>query len=188
MAGAFIKIVDEMEDTHILEEYKEYAKTLCTLFSTLWFYNDSYVSLIYIACVIPASLYVNQIDTVYWKTLVPMPFITFLLKMNTMEYLETTDIVQRIIFAVGMFGILVFEDKLIPEETSIRKIVSRVCFIMLALLTINLTSELPSGAFIKTCMLYIIGYCSVSVISKTFFTQIPEASLIEPTHALLHKT
>jgi len=175
-AGGFMKLVDEMEDAHILEEYKEYAQTLCTLFISLWFYSNVYISLLFILCVIPACYFVKQIDTVYWKTLIPIPFIIFLLKMDTLEYIDTYDIVQRALTMIIIFILIFVEAKVNPEETSLRKIVCRVFYIILGFAVIYLTSELSSAAFIQSFTLYVMGYYSVSVISKTLFTQIPEAS------------
>ena len=170
-AGGFMKLVDEIEDTHILKDYKEYVQTLCTLFVSLWFYTNPYISLLFMIFVIPACYLVKQIDTIYWKTLIPIPFIAFLLKMDTLEYLEVDDIFQRVLAMLIIFILIFVEAKVNPEETSLRKIVCRVSYIMLAFAVIYLTSELPSAPFIKAFTFYVIGYYSVSVISKLLFTQ-----------------
>lgn len=172
-AGAFMKIVDEIEDVNLLDlkEYKQYFYTLCTLFISLWLYNDIYSSIFCIVCLIPICYYVNEIDTIYWKTLIPIPFMTFLLQMNNLEWLGLTDLIQRIAFVVlWTIGIFI-ESKVSPEEKSTRKSIIRISLIILLLAIIYFTREFSSEVFIKTMCLTAIGYFSSSVILKTFFIQ-----------------
>jgi len=168
-AGAFMKVVDEIEDVGILnlEEYKEYFQTLCILFITLWMYSDPYISASWISLIIPASYYINQIDSNFWKSLIPIPFITLLLTAN-IEKPILSDIAQKIAYIVFACFFILLEEKLTPEESSIYKILFRVLIILGSLGIIYLTSELSSAEFIKSCSLFIIGYCALSVISKVF--------------------
>jgi|LauGreSuBDMM15SN_2_FD.fasta_scaffold56133_3 hypothetical protein len=171
-AGAFMKVVDEIEDVGILnlEEYKEYFQTLCILFITLWMYSDPYISASWISLIIPASYYINQIDSNFWKSLIPIPFITLLLTAN-IEKPILSDIAQKIAYIVFACFFILLEEKLTPEESSIYKILFRVLIILGSLGIIYLTSELSSAEFIKSCSLFIIGYCTLSVISKSFFSE-----------------
>ena len=171
-AGAFMKIVDEIEDVNLLnlKEYIPYFYSLCTLFITLWLYNDIYSSIFCIICLIPACFFVNEIDTVFWKTLIPIPFITFLFKMNTLEWLGVNDLIQRIVFILAWVIGIYLETKVTPEETSDRKIFMRLGIILLLLIPIYFTNDFSSVVFIKTICVSVIGYCAVSVISKSLLS------------------
>lgn len=173
-AGAFMKIVDEIEDVNLLnlKEYIPYFYSLCTLFITLWLYNDIYSSIFCILCLIPACFFVNEIDTVYWKTLIPIPFITFLFKMNTLEWLGVNDLIQRIVFILSWIIVIYLESKVTPEETSDLKIFMRLGIILLLLTLIYFTNDFSSAEFIKSCSLFVIGYCVASVISKSLLSDL----------------
>lgn len=169
-AGAFMKVVDEIEDVGILnlEEYKEYFQTLCILFITLWMYRDPYISASWISLIIPASYYINQIDSNFWKSLIPIPFITLLLTANIEQPFILSDIAQKLSYIIFACFFIILEEKFTPEESSIYKILFRLLIILGSIGIIYLTSELSSAEFIKSCSLFIIGYCTVSVISKVF--------------------
>ena len=169
-AGALMKIVDEIEDINMLnlQEFKEYFQTLCTVFIGLWLYNDVYMSIYAILCMIPASYIVDQIDNVYWKTLIPIPFITFLLKMNTLEWLGVGDLIQRLLIIIVYISVVFIEHKLFPEETSVAKITSRVFSIIGYLAIIYFTSGLSSASSIQSLFIFFASYMAISVVSKVF--------------------
>lgn len=171
-AGAFMKIVDEIEDVNLLDlkEYKQYFYTLCTLFISLWMYSDPYISASWIALITPASYYINQIDSIFWKSLIPIPFITLLLTANIEKPFILSDIAQKIAYIVFACFFIILEEKLTPEESSIYKIIFRILIILGSICIIYLTSELSSAEFIKSCSLFIIGYCLISVISKSILS------------------
>jgi hypothetical protein len=173
-----MKIVDEIEDVNLLnlQNYKEYFQTLCTLFISLWMYNEPYISASWILFIIPASYSINQIDSNYWKSLIPIPFITLLLKMNTLD-IEFSDLLQKIAYIILASLFIILEDKLTPEEHSYRKILFRILAICISLIVIYASYNLSSAAFIQSCSLFIIGYCFVSIISKLFFTKSQTAAL-----------
>ena len=174
-AGAFMKIVDEIEDVGLLnlEEYKEYFQTLCTLFITLWMYNDPYISISWIF-VIPACYYVKEIDNSYWKSLMPIPFISLLLKVYELENITIGNILQNLLYMAFISLFSVYEAKLFPEEISNYKIFFRIFLIFLIPFIIYLTNEYISGIIIKSWLLFALGYCIISVISKTLFSEIPK--------------
>jgi hypothetical protein len=184
-AGIFMKIVDEIEDVNILnlKEYKEYFYTLCTLFLSLALYDDIFVSIYWIIVIIPCY-FLKQIDNLYWKTMIPLPFITFLLKINSLQYINTHDIIQQLCvvfwFVFGTAG----EAILFPEENSTNKIIIRVSMIIILILENYLLYLLSSMSFLQGYVTYThssvsflqsismfgIGYFIVSIISKTLFT------------------
>jgi len=171
-AGAFMKIVDEIEDVNLLDlkEYTQYFYTLCTLFITLWMYNDSYISASWITLIIPASYYINQIDSNFWKSLIPIPFITLFLRANIEKPFILSDLLQKISYIIFACFFIILEEKLTPEESSIYKILFRLLIILGSMGIIYLTSDLSSAEFIKSCSLFIIGYCAISVISKSLLS------------------
>ena len=169
-AGGLMKVVDEIDDVNILnlQEYKEYFQTLCTVFISLWLYNDVYMSIYSILCMIPACYLIDQIDSNFWKTLIPIPFITFLLKINTLEWLGFSDLIQRILMIIVYISMIFIEHTLFPEETSIAKILSRVFFIICCIAIIYFTSDLSSASSIKSLFIFFGSYMAVSVVSKVF--------------------
>jgi len=168
LAGVFIKLVDEVYDTKIqeLENSKEYIITLCTFFNSLFLYNNIDISLLHILIIIPLCAYSSQIDNVYWKTLIPIPFITFLLKIQSLEY---TGIMEKLVVFILTVLYIPTEQYLFPEETSVKKIISRVFLIAILIFLIYATDSLSSKAFIHSLLYYGIGYMTVSVVFKTFF-------------------
>lgn len=61
------------------------------------------------------------------------------------------------------------EQYLFPEETSVKKIISRVFLIIIHIFLIYATDSLSSKAFIHSLLYYAIGYFTVSLIIKIFF-------------------
>ena len=168
VAGVFVKLVDEVYDTKIeqLENSKEYIISLCTFFNSLFLYNNIDVSLLHILIIIPVCLYSGKIDNVYWKTLIPIPFITSLLKIQTFQY---TGIMEKLAVFIVAAIYIPTEQYLFPEETSVKKIISRVFLIIIHIFLIYATDSLSSKAFIHSLLYYAIGYFTVSLIIKIFF-------------------
>ena len=160
--GIFFKVVDEIEDVgyEYLNDYKEYIKTLCTIFAALALYNNVYLSICFILVIIPASYFVNEIDKEYWKTLLPLPFITFALNYASVDF---TILSQHIIFFLFMFVSTVVEGMIIPEETSMKKILMRIVGIVFVVLMLLYTNN----PFITPFLYCALGYIGTSVVFKT---------------------
>ena len=178
LAGSFFKIVDEIEDTdkHIFEGYKDYIQTLCTIFLSLWLYNDVFVSLIHILIILPVCLYVNQVDTVYWKTLLPLPFITFLFNAYSLENIDIYEIFQVSVVFITTIVYIILESYMFPEETSTLKTNTRIALVFIFIAATYLIETNIKNTrvvkFTKSLFIFGIGYLSVSIVSKTFpFTQ-----------------
>jgi len=177
IAGSLFKLVDEIEDTDtkVFEGYKDYIQTLCTAFISLWLYNNAYISLIHILIILPMCLYVNQVDTLYWKTLLPLPFITFLLNAHTLANVDIYEIFQVSIAFILVISYIIIESYMFPEETSTSKTITRIGFIfLLPLVLFLITTYMKNEGFVnfsKSLLIFGIGYLSVSVISKLFFTK-----------------
>jgi hypothetical protein len=165
-AGSLFKIVDEIDDTHYtsLLDYKLYIQTLCTLFISLWLYNDVYISLLLIF-VIPLCFSTKQIDTDYWRSLIPIPFLTFLFKMGTLEY---DNVIEKIITYSVMILLIVTDALFFPEEVSTVKIIAR-CFVIIMLAFGIYIWQ--SNDLLKGVGLFGIGYLLTSILFKTVFAQ-----------------
>ena len=187
-AGVFMKIVDEIDDVNLLDlkEYKQYFYTLFTLFISLWMYNDPYISISCIFAVV-ACYYVKAIDNIYWKSLIPIPFITLLLKVYELENINMDMILPNLLYMAFIFLFCVYEANLFPEEISNYKIIFRIFIIFLIPFIIYLTDEYISGLIIKPWLLFALGYCIISVISKTLFSEIPKPLESLPLESLKPK-
>jgi hypothetical protein len=176
-AGSLFKLVDEIEDTDtkLFEGYKEYIQTLCTAFISLWLYNNAYISLIHILIILPLCLYVNQVDTLYWKTLLPLPFITFLLNAHTLANVDIYEIFQVSIAFILTMLYIILESYMFPEETSTSKMITRIGLVLVfSLLLFLITTNMKNEGFVnfsKSLLLFGIGYLCLSVISKVFFSE-----------------
>jgi hypothetical protein len=184
LAGSFFKMVDEIEDTenHIFEGYKDYIQTLCTAFLSIWLYNDVFVSLIHILIILPACMYVNQVDTLYWKTLLPLPFITFLFNAHSLVNIDIYEILQVSLVFITTIVCIILESYMFPEETSTLKTNTRITFLFIVIALVFLIETYIKNVrfvkFTKSLFIFGIGYISVSIVSKLFpFTQ--PASLIK---------
>jgi hypothetical protein len=170
IAGSLFKLVDEISDNPFPEfnTYKDYIQTLCTVFVTLWLFNDIYTSIALIIIIIPVCFYVNQIDTVYWKTLLAIPFITLLLQYNTLEYKGLHDTLGKLAVYFFLFIGILIEDKMFPEEKSTNKTISRVVALCLFIWILYFTNDMPAKPFIHSIVIFMIGYFTTSILFQTF--------------------
>jgi len=161
LGGIFFKIIDEVEDVgyKYLNEYKEYIKTLCTVFTTLALYNNVYLTIFCILVLTPASYFANEIDTEYWNTLLPIPFIILAL---TYQNIDHRVLLQNSCFFILMFICIFFEPLFIPEETSFKKNLSRFLAILFAIIMLLWSNNTALHSF----MYFIIGYGATSVVFK----------------------
>ena len=185
VAGILFKVVDEIEDTDIQipEDYKIYIKTLCIVFVTLFFYDNILYTLIFIFFIIPVCFYVKQIDTAYWKSLIPIPFIIFVLKGLYPTKISTQTIFTSLFVCIFTLYIIVKESNEYTEETSERKIIARVCFMFFNLLSLIIIKYINSPLLNNLIpgIIVSIGYFSTSIISKSLVLQ--NAEIIGPLYA-----
>lgn len=180
-AGAFCKLVDDIEDTenHILKDIKEYIQSLCTAFTSIWLYNDVLISLLHIMIILPACFYVNEVDTVYWKTLLPLPFITFLCNAHSLGNIDMYEFFQIAVVYIVTFVSIIIESYTFPEETSTIKTISRIIIFISLIIAVLFLRETNKNVrfvkFAKSFFIYAIGYILVSILSKLFPCRQPEA-------------
>ena len=174
LAGSFFKLADELFDTQnkYLVEYSEYIKTGCIVFMTLFFILNVEQSLLFIISFIPVCYSLNQIDNDFWKSMIPIPFLTLALTVQNLKYLGFTDLLEKFSVIV-LFGIIcILEDKLFPEETSQEKTMFRSTMVFLGTTMLYMTAYFKSPEFHRAIIYtYPIAYCGTSVLVKMFLTE-----------------
>jgi hypothetical protein len=172
LSGTIFKITDEILDTNYtpLVPYAEYSKTLCTIILSIFLYKDVFVSVIFIIALLPVCFYRNQIDNTYFKSLIPLPFITILLQYNTIQYNGVEDTLIKIFIGIIVFCIAFIEDVLFPEETSTRKIVSRFMLVGMCIgILYVIHNFIPSLDYAVPFVYFTLGYYFTSILFKTVF-------------------
>lgn len=170
LAGTFFKLADELLDTHhpLLIEYSEHIKTLCIVFTTLFFYMNIEISILIILVYIPSCFYMNQIDTPFWNSMIAIPFITSLFTYQSLTYRGVTDILEKCSVTFLLFLIKFLESKTFPEEYSKNKIIFRTGVVLVCIVSLYISQFFIDPTFICS-MLYSlgIGYFGTSVVFKT---------------------
>jgi hypothetical protein len=175
VAGILFKVVDEIEDTDIQipEDYKIYIKTLCIVFITLFFYDNILYTLVFIFFIIPVCFYVKEIDTAYWKSLIPIPFIICMLKGFYPTEITIQAIIIYLLVCIICVYITIKESHLYPEETSERKIIGRVYLLFINIVSLIIVKYINLQVFNNLIpgIIVSIGYLSTSIISKSLVLQ-----------------
>jgi hypothetical protein len=178
-AGFLFKTVDEIEDIDFIKSpsLKEYIRSLSIAVFSILFLDNTYISWFLALCVIPISYYLKQVDTPFWKSLVPLPYIALLLH----SFLDITAIPSFlsllstvILFLICAFACVV-EAVVFPEEVSLVKLGTRIGLIFVFASIIYFLNPQPSTTSI---LCICIGYCLSSSIIKLL---IMEPSEIIPT-------
>lgn len=178
LAGFLFKLTDELFDTQnkYLLEYSEYIKTGCIVFMTLFFFLNPECSLLVILAYIPICYLLNQIDTEFWFTMIPIPFITLTLTVQNLKYIGFTDLLEKIMILVLFISLKLFESKLFIEETSKEKIIFRASTVGISVVATFISQYFQQPSF-PIVLLYAlgIGYYGTSVFVKTFLTEEPSS-------------
>lgn len=159
VAGAIHKLYDDVQDTNVELQplYLETLKVLMVATMTLLFVKSPGVSLFFLLIIaIYGSL--GRIDSDVWKACVPIPFLTCLINYDQYGILNMVDLIQRFFAVFVISFIMYFEDGLIPEETSLRKSITRVGFIGIAITFLYLYKNLPALTFVGPILWFLIGY------------------------------
>jgi hypothetical protein len=130
-AGMFFKLADEILDVKYpaLLEYSEYIKTYCVFFFSFVFYIYPELAICFLF-VIVICYYMNQIDTPFWKSMIPIPLFTLLMTYQNLHFKGTLDLLEKMSILIFLLLFLFIEDKSFPEETSERKKIFRVLVIL----------------------------------------------------------
>jgi hypothetical protein len=166
VAGFLFKTDDEMEDIDFIKSpnLKEYIRTISIAVFSILFLDNIYLTWFITLCVIPISYYLKQVDTPFWKSLVPLPYIALaisLLHTNEMPSLISL-LSNAILFIICAFT-CVIEALVFPEEHSLVKIGTRISLVFIFTAIIYFLNPLPSTTNIL-CLC--IGYCIASSIIK----------------------
>jgi hypothetical protein len=162
-AGFLFKTVDEIEDIDFIKSasLKQYVRALSIAVFSLLFLDSRYISWFLALCIIPISYYLKQVDTPFWKSLVPLPYLALLLHNqevpSILSFLSNT-----ILFGICAFAAIV-EALFFPEEVSLVKLGTRIGLIFIFASIIYFLNPEPSVA----CILCLcIGYCLASSVIK----------------------
>jgi len=163
-AGFLFKTVDEIEDIDFIKSpaLKEYIRSLSIAVFSILFLDNTYISWFLALCVIPISYYLKQVDTPFWKSLVPLPYLALLLhsQLGLPSFLSLLSSI--ILFIICAFACVV-EAVVFPEEVSLVKLGTRIGLIFVFSSIIYFLNPQPSTTSI---LCICIGYCLSSSIIK----------------------
>ena len=174
-AGFLFKTDDEIEDIDFIKSpaLKEYIRILSIAVFSILFLDNIYISWFLALCVIPISYYLKQVDTPFWKSLVPLPYLALLLHSHEIPTLLSL-LSTAVLFALCAFACVV-EAVVFPEEVSLVKLGTRISLIFVFASIIYFLNPLPSTTSIL-CLC--IGDCLASSVIKLL---VMEPSEIIPT-------
>ena len=180
MAGGFaFKTLDEIQDIDFIESpiIKHYAIILCIAIIFLVFIKNINISFFFALCVIPISYYLNQIDTLLWKSLVPLPFIAILLQANSIEFSLASFIKNLFLFLSCCISCII-ESQVFPEEISFNKFWTRILIPVIFILFVYVWSP-PD--YVTNIVLITLGYCMAATLIKLYSI---DSSIILPLEEL----
>ena len=165
LAGFLFKTVDEIEDIDFIKSpsLREYIISLSIAVFSILFLDNITLTWFIALCVIPISYYLKQVDTPFWKSLVPLPYIALLLHSH--EIPSILSLLSSAIFFVICAFACVIEAVVFPEEFSLVKLGSRITLIFIFASIIYFLNPQPSTTNIL-CLC--IGYCLASSVIKLF--------------------
>lgn len=163
VAGFLFKTVDEIEDIDFIKSstLKEYVRALSIAVFSLLFLDSRYISWFLAVCVIPISYYLKQVDTPFWKSLVPLPYLALILHSQEVPSILTL-LSTAVLFVICAFAAVV-EAVVFPEEVSLVKLGTRISLIFIFASIIYFLNPDPSTTSIL-CLC--IGYCLASSVIK----------------------
>lgn len=182
-AGFLFKTVDEIEDIDFIKSpsLKEYIRSLSIAVFSILFLDNTYISWFLALCIIPISYYLKQVDTPFWKSLVPLPYMALLLH----SFLGLSGIAaipsfltlssNIILFVICAFA-AVLEAVVFPEEVSLVKLGTRISLIFIFASIIYFLNPEPS---ITSILCLCIGYCLSSSVIKLLVMEPSEIIPVE---------
>ena len=129
-SGALYKLYDDITDnnTPISSLTLEIIKVLLVTTTTIIMVKNPDVAFFF--AVMSVICYVaNQVDTDFWKGCALTPFLLVLLHASYFFQLSSWDVGIRFLLSILAVLIIYLEAKMIPEEMSPRKYVSRLSFL-----------------------------------------------------------
>jgi len=165
LAGFLFKTDDEIEDIDFIKSptMKEYIRCLSIAIFSLLFLDNITLTWFIAICVIPISYYLKQVDSPFWKSLVPLPYLAIAALLHSHEIPSFLSFISTmILFGICAFACVV-EAAVFPEEVSLVKLGTRIALIFVFAAIIYFLNPLPSTTSIL-CLC--IGYCLASSVIK----------------------
>jgi hypothetical protein len=171
-SGIFIKLYDDMHDNNIeiSSDQKELLKVLIVCVCTLWFMSDLTLTIIAIFGTI-VCYFVNQVDNEFWRACMVIPLVTLFINYNEIpQFIGNTFLMKYTAFVFTVLAIGTYlENKFIPEEFSITKLLIRIIAIILATIGLNIS---PLFGFPRNLtdphMYWNLGYTVTSVLGNLY--------------------
>lgn len=158
--GIIMKIYDEITDLniHINPLIIESLKSLNIMLFTLIAYNDFSFSF----WTVIIGLFTFGADNDHWKT-----FIIISLFFCVLSYTKPESLLILFGFIIISIISLNIEHKLIPEEVSTRKLISRILLLIVGIFSIFLLG-IDNIDYIRKAIALGIGASFISIISQTY--------------------
>jgi len=176
MAGGFaFKTLDEIQDIDFIKSsiMKQYAIFLCIAIISLVLFKNINISYFFALCVIPVSYYLNQVDTLLWTSLMPLPFIAIFLQANAIEF-SLSSIIKNFFLFVSCSISCIIESQLFPEEISFNKFWTRILIPLIFILFVYIWTP-PD--YVTNIVFITLGYCIASTLIKLYST---DSSILFP--------
>lgn len=163
-AGMFFKLADEILDVKYpaLLEYSEYIKTYCVFFFSFVFYSYPELAISFLFF-IALCYYMNQIDTPFWKSMIPIPLFTLLLTYQNLQFKGILDLLEKLSISIFLLLFFYIEDKSFPEETSERKKIFRILAILVCTASFLILPYFQNPEILYVVNNILISYCATSV-------------------------
>jgi hypothetical protein len=144
-SGALYKLYDDVIDTNtpISSFHLEIIKVLLVMTTTIVMVKNQDLSFFFSIMTV-MCYFVNQVDTDFYKAFAITPFLISLLNIPYLLTLSVQDIFIRLSITFLAILIIYLEAKMIPEEMSPRKYISRI--------------SLLAGEAILAYLAYIYGF------------------------------
>lgn len=171
LTGGLVKLYDDIKDNNLVNDEDEAKNTKMMILKmtiiVLFFITsmlDPTFLFISIFVAIPLCIYVGGIDIEFWKTLIYVSCIAFILNLDKM--MNNMSHKMLLLLATGIM--IVFEAKTFPEEMSTRKTNFRLLFTILGILAIYF-SKGTSFEFIKVVVSFCVGCGVANLLFQHFY-------------------
>lgn len=159
ISGAIHKYYDDIQDNEepVSPLFLESVKVLMITIMTINFIRSPGLSAFFLI-IICIYWSLGRVDSDFWKACMSIPVLTCLVNYEQFTFLGPFDLFQRLIYVLIVGTIMYFEDGLIPEETSLRKTLVRIGFILAFLGAMWIYKDLSSFPFVGAASCFLIGY------------------------------
>jgi hypothetical protein len=159
VSGAIHKYYDDLQDNKepVSPLFMESVKVLMVTVMTINFMRSPGLSAFFLV-IIAIYWSLGGVDSDFWKACMPMPFLTCLVNYDQFVFLGSFDIIQRLLYVLVVGIGMYIENEFIPEETSLRKTISRIFFVAAFSAAIWIYKDQTSFPFVASASLFLIGY------------------------------